>query len=204
MKKIMILPAVLLFCLVSYGQCVAEAPHQIAGFRLGTDIQQYKDFLLTDTALPLRHSEYLSEVEVKPIEGYKSGYVSYGNCGQPGKVMKIKLKYDRDDKEFFDELMERFDKKFGKPSEYKGDAFRSCVAWKWSFTDTDKSKIILMLQHNCQDDEDYMSGNAVKISSKTLIDGERACYEEKHPEPKGDDADKKAKKKYDFKSLLPE
>ncbi len=204
MKKMMCSLAVLIFSLVSYGLCTAEAPHQIAGLQLGADIQQYKDLLQMDTALPLRHSEYLSEVDVKPIEGYRGGYISYGNCDQAGKIVKIKLKYERDDKEFFDELMERFDKKFGKPAEYKGDAFRSCVAWKWSFTDSEKNKISLMLQHNCQDDEDYMSGNAVKMSLKNLIDSERACYDQKHPEPKNDEGDKKAKKKFDFKNLVPE
>lgn len=204
MKNLICLPAVLVLSLVVCGLCDAEAPRQIANFRLGTDISQYKDHVQMDTAIALRHSEYLSEVDIKPIEGYKSGYVSYGNCDQPGAIVKIKMKYERDDKEFFDELMERFDKKFGKPAEYKGDAFRACIAWKWAFTDAEKNKIYMVLQHNCQDDEDYTSGNAIKLWMKNRIDSERACYENKHPEQKGEDAEKKAKKKPDLKNLIPE
>jgi hypothetical protein len=204
MKKMICLPAVLVLLLFFYGLCGAEAPRQIATFRLGTDISQYKDLVQMDTAVVLRHSEYLSETDIKPIEGYKSGYLAYGNCDQPGAVIKIKMKYERDDKEFFDELMERFDKKFGKPAEYKGDAFRACIAWKWAFTDAEKNKIYMVLQHNCQDDEDYTSGNAVKLWMKNRIDSERTCYDNKHPEPKGEDAEKKAKKKPDFKNLIPE
>jgi len=204
MKKLVCLSAALVVSLLFCGLCGAEAPRQIAGFRLGVNVSQYKDQVQVETAVPLRHSEYLSEVDIKPIDGYRSGYLSYGNCDQPGTIVKIKLKYDRDDKEFFDELMERFDKKFGKPSEYKGDAFRACIAWKWSFTDSEKNKINMVLQHNCQDDEDYTSGNAVKLWMKNRIDRERACQEEKQSESKGEDAEKKARKKPDIRNLIPE
>lgn len=207
MKKavfIFVIPVVtLLFSL----NCRAEAPRRIAGFLLGADVSQYKDQLSMDTALPVRHSEYLTEVDIKPVEGYKSGYVTFGNCEQPGRIARIKLKYERDEKEFFDELMERFGKKFGKPSEYKGDAFRACIAWKWTFTDNEKNKISLILQHNCQDEDDYLSGNAVKMSLRSLMEKERRCYESKHPELSQDKdapADKKAVKKVDFRNLIPE
>ena len=43
----------------------AEAPQQIAGIRIGASIDQYRDILQMDTKLPVRHMEYLSEVELK-------------------------------------------------------------------------------------------------------------------------------------------
>ena len=129
--------------------------------------------------------EYLSEVELKtPFEGYRSGYLFYGNCDKPGRIVKIKLKYERSDKEFFDDLVQRFKRKFGEPDQYRGDAFRAFIAWKWSFKDKDNNKISLILQHNSADVEEYTQGNSVKLSVTSFIEKEAICYEQKNPEPK--------------------
>lgn len=206
MKKIIYFIAIMTFFGI-HPLCFADAPHQIGGFGVGTNIKQYAESLRMDTSLPIRHMEYLSEVEVKPREGFRSGYLSYGNCHEPGQIVKIKLKYERESRKFFNELLERFKKKFGEPSEYKGDAFRAFVAWKWSFTDKDNNKISLILQHNRQNDEEYTSGNSVKISQITLIQKERQCYEKKHPEVK-ESAEKMQKessaKSPDFNLLVPQ
>ncbi len=126
--------AALLFPVLSF----AQAPQQIAGIRLGDNLDQYRNILRMDTSLPVRHMEYISEVELKPsFEGYRSGYIFYGNCDKPGRIVKIKLKYERSDKEFFEDLLQRFKQKFGEPDQYRGDAFRAFIAWKWSFRDKD-------------------------------------------------------------------
>ena len=182
----------------------AESPREIAGFRLGAKISDYKDSIVPVTALPLRHSEFLSEVDVKPPAGYKSGYITYGNCDQAERIVRIKLKYDREDKELFNDLVERFKEKFGAPSEYKGDAFRACLAWKWNFNDSSGDKIGLLLEHNCEQDEDISTGNSIKLTFRSEIEKERACFEKKYNEAKqGENSDEKAKGKPDFKSLVP-
>lgn len=181
-----------------------DVPREIGGFKLGVNLSDYKDQVLPDTALPLRHSEFLSEVDVKPPDGYKSGYITYGTCEQAEKVLRIKLKYEREDREFFNELMERFNKKFGKPAEYKGDAFRACLAWKWNFVTSSGEKINLLLEHKCEQDEDIGAGNSVKLTLRSAIDNERLCFEKKFRQAvKGDNSEEKPKGQPDFKMLVP-
>jgi len=162
-------------------------PREIAGIVLGVQVEQVKDMLRMETALPVRRAEYLMEVDVKPLEGYQSGSVTYGNCGNPGRIVKVRLRYDRDDKQFFDDLFKRFKERFGDTSEYKGDAFRMFLAWKWSFTDEQGNRVSLILQHNSMDDDDFPSGNIVKLSHTTDIEKERACYYRLHPHRRGTD-----------------
>jgi hypothetical protein len=186
----------------------AEAPQQIAGIRMGAAIDQYRDILAMENKLPVRHMEYLSEVELKaPFEGYRSGYVFYGNCDKPGRIVKMKLKYERSDKEFFDDLLQRFKRKFGEPDQYRGDAFRAFLAWKWSFKDKDGHSISLILQHNSSDVEEYTQGNSVKLSATSLIEKEAKCYELKNPEPKRAQpgkGQKSPREQADYQRLIPE
>jgi hypothetical protein len=198
---IIILISVTIFAVVSAS---AETPREIAGFRLGAKISDYKDNILMETALPVRHSEFLSEVDVKPPAGFKSGYLTYGKCDQSERVVRIKLKYDREDKDFFNDLLERFKEKFGSPSEYKGDAFRACLAWKWNFNEGSGDRIGLLLEHNCEQDEDINIGNSIKLIFRSEIEKERTCFEKKYSEVKqGENPDEKAKGKPDFKSFIP-
>lgn len=187
----------------------ADAPHQIAGFALGANINQYQHLLRMDSVIPIRHLECLSEVETKPIEGYKNGYILFGNCREPGRIVKIKMKYAYSDRAFYDQLLNIFKKKFGPPSEWRGDAFQTLISWKWSFTDKDHNKISMILQHYTGDDEEYTSGNSLKLSMTTAIDKERQCYEMK--EPGSSETARKQKpqktapsKEMDFSRFVPE
>jgi hypothetical protein len=194
----------LLFPATGFG----EVPLQIAGIRLGAGIDQYRNILQMDTSLPIRHMEYLSEVELKPsFDGYRSGYILYGTCDKPHQIVKIKLNYERADKKFFDDLLQHFKRKFGEPAQYRGDAFRAFIAWKWSFKDKDNRNISLILQHNSADVEEYTRGNSVKLTATSLIDQEAKCYEVKNPEPKSTEsgkASKKSEEQMDFRRFIPE
>ncbi len=54
--------------LLVVGVCLAsEAPHQISVFALNRDIADFKDYVIMETALPIRHMENIEEVEIKPI-----------------------------------------------------------------------------------------------------------------------------------------
>ena len=159
----------------------AQAPHQLGGFRLGADINAFAAQVDMDSRLPIRYMAYIQEVEIRQLAGFKSGLIGYGTCAEPGKVVRIKLKYADSSEDFFKSLLGQFKKRFGEPDEYRGDPFRVYIAWKWSFEDADHNRISLILSHNQQNDEEKL-GNAVKLSLTNWIEKERACYLSKHPE----------------------
>ena len=159
----------------------AQAPHGIAGFVLGKNINEYKDRIRPRTALPVRHLESVQEVEIEKIDGFKSGLINYGTCVEPGRILMIKLKYADASKKFYDTLLKRFKERFGEPSEWRGDPFHIVIDWKWSFTDTEKNRISLQLQHNTKDSKEKI-GNAVKISMTNALETERRCFDKKEAE----------------------
>jgi len=169
--------AILLF----HGICLAQAPHQVAGFSLGADIGNYREMVKMETSLPIRHMEYLKEVEIREMEGFKSGLIAYGDCDTPGRIVRIKLKYADSTKKFYETLLERFKNRFGEPSEWRGDPFQVIVAWKWSFTDSQNNTISMILQHNIRDEEQKI-GNSIKLTMTNLVKKERLCFEQRHPE----------------------
>lgn len=177
MKNIMVFGLALLL-ISAPGMIRAEAPHQVGGFALGQNIEKYKDRVILDTALPVRYSENMEELEIKFTQGFKSGLITYGTCAKPGQIARIKLKYADSSKGFYENLLKRFKKQFGEPDEYRGDPFGIFKAWKWSFVDEQSQRISLTLQHNSRDSEEKM-GNAVKISNITLIEEDGLCYKRK-------------------------
>jgi len=179
MKKqtILFITVILFF----YGVCFADAPHGVGGFVLGKHINEYKGMVKMETAMPIRHQEHLHDLAIKEIEGFKSGYISFGNCSELGRIVRIKLKYLDSTKKFYNLLLKRFKKRFGEPSEWRGDSFHIVIAWKWSFIDNDNNRISLILQHNTKDQEEKM-GNSVKLTTTNMIEEERLCYEKKFDE----------------------
>ena len=125
--------------------------------------------------------ECLKEVETKNVEGFKSGLLSYGTCDKPGRIVRIKLKYADPTKKFYDTLLRHFKKRFGEPSEWRGDSFQVIIAWKWSFTDENNNRISMILQHNTMDEEQKM-GNSIKLTMTNLVMKERHCFEKMYPE----------------------
>lgn len=180
MKKKIILWLPLTIILLQ-GVCLAQAPHQVAGFVLGKNIADYKDKLKMETAIPIRYMEYINEVEIRETNGFKSGLIAYGNCDSPGRILRIKLKYTNSSKDFYNKLLKRFKEKFGDPSEWRGDSFHVVIAWKWSFTDQKNNRISMILQHNTKDEEEKL-GNSLKMTMTNLFHRERLCFEKKEPE----------------------
>lgn len=160
-----------------------KAPQQIAGFVLGEDISKYESNLNRASSWPVRYQQYLTEVDLNNLEGYKNGTLTYGTCAHPGTIVRIKLKYAASDRRFFEDLLTRYKEKFGDPDEWKGDPFQVIIAWKWSFKDAKNHQISLILQHSMDDEQKL--GNSVKLTDMTLLDGELLCDEKKAP-PKTD------------------
>lgn len=183
MKVQRFIETVLMFFLLS-GICMAQAPHQMGGFVLGKHIAEYKERVKMETAMPIRHMECLKEVEIREMEGFKSGLIGYGTCASPGRIARIKLKYADSSRKFYDRLLALFKKRFGEPVEWRGDPFHVVIAWKWSFVDKKKNRISLYLQHNVKDEEEKM-GNSVKLNMRNFIEDERRCFEKKNLDSSG-------------------
>jgi len=161
------------------GLCLAgDAPHQIGVFVLNQNISEAKDYVIMETALPIRHMENIEEVEVKSMTGIKSGLLAYTTCASPGDIVRIKLKYKDASKKFYEQLLERIQQKFGEPDEYRGDPFHIVLSWKWSFVDQKNERISLILQHNSLDTEEKI-GNSIKLTNRSRISADLKCYREK-------------------------
>ncbi len=133
-----------------------ETPLSVGGFTLGRPIETVADRVIMETALPVRYMENLHEVEIR---------------------VRIKLKYDDGSLELFQELLRRFKKKYGEPTDYMGDPCRVFISWKWSFTGADGIRVSLTLQHN-QQDEDEKMGNAVKLTLHNRLEDDARCFKE--------------------------
>lgn len=166
------------------------APRGIGAFALGQDIAELTAAVRMESVLPLRYQEYINEVEIEPSKGLKSGLIAYGLCAQPGKVLRIKLKYSDSSREFYDSLLEWTKQRFGQPSEYNGDPFHIVISWKWSFVDPSGQRISLNLAHNTRDVEEKF-GNTIKLTLISAIEQERTCYLKQNPTVRKREADKK-------------
>jgi hypothetical protein len=156
----------------------AEAPRTIAGITLGQPIRNFAEIVIMETTLPVRYAENLYEVEIRPIEGFKTGLIGYGTCQKDQPVVRIKLKYADSRRAFFDELIGRFKKAFGEPDEYRGDPFQNVIGWKWAFTDKANNRISMILQHNATDEDEKM-GNTFKLTLLNALEEDARCYEKK-------------------------
>jgi hypothetical protein len=184
---------------------LAQVPYEVGGFRLGGHINDFADRVKMATAIPIRYQEYLSEVEIKDFEAFKSGLITFGTCQAAGRIVRIKLKYADSSERFFNQLVDRITARYGKPDEWRGDSFGIVKAWKWSFRDGNGNRISLNLQHNTRDDEEKM-GNAIKMTMHNLVEEERLCYEKRQAGRAAKDAagrSKPAGGKTDWDLLVP-
>ncbi|MFC1857675.1 hypothetical protein ACFL9U_06545 [Thermodesulfobacteriota bacterium] len=202
MKNKIFLLGIFGLCFLIPNLSLAQAPQQVGGFELGQDIGKYIDMLNMETAFPVRYNEFLNQVETKENEMFKSGLVAYGTCANPGRIVRVKLKYADSSRKFYKTLLKRFEDRFGDPSEYRGDSFQVVIAWKWSFTDSQNNRISLVLQHNTRDEEEKM-GNAVKLTVRNYVEEESRCFEKRHPEGEKTPRKKTSKRSRNWDLLIP-
>jgi hypothetical protein len=194
----------MMICFLMVGNVSAQAPREIAGFALGKNIADYQDMIRMETMLPIRYAEFLKEVEIRNVPGYKSGLITYGDCADPGRILRIKLKYADSSRQFYNDLLDRYRKSFGKPDRWRGDPFHVLVAWKWSFTDKEGNRISMILQHNIEDTTRKI-GNAVKLSMLNFEEEEIQCFEKKESEIRGSETkqDRKAGVEQNWDLFIP-
>ncbi len=158
----------------------SSIPQAIGPFALGQDMSELAPAVRMESVLPLRYQEYLNEVAIQPLAGFKSGLITYGLCAQPGKVVRIKLKYSDNSRKFYDALLERIKQRFGRPTEYNGDPFHIIISWKWSFVDPAGNRVSLNVAHNTSDVEEKF-GNTIKLTVGSAIKKERDCFLRRNP-----------------------
>ena len=195
MKKLLFF-SLLLVQSISY----AQTPTGVGGFVLNTDVKQYKSELKAETTLPIRFMEGISEVEIQQRPGFKSGYIAYGNCAAPGKVVRIKLKYKDSSKDYYEELLEAYRDKFGKPK-WLGDPFHVISTWKWSFKEGN-NQVEIYLQHNLSNKDEKL-GNSVKMTMLNLLKDELTCFSEKNPDFRKSTPVNGATDKVELEDLIP-
>ncbi|MCG6930850.1 MAG: hypothetical protein LJE64_09885 [Desulfofustis sp.] len=167
-----ILPVSLAISTVGAQQTV---PSAIGGFTLNSPISDYGQ---------KHYQNYLNEVIVTDLEGFRKGFITYGTCENPGRILRIKLKYHDASAEFFEELLERYKQAFGSKPKFSGDRFGNVKIWKWTFIDSEGHKVSLALQHNLKDLDESI-GNMVKLSLPELMDAERICFNKTVPDDDG-------------------
>jgi len=195
MKKIVFFSLLLL-----HVSSFAQIPSGVGGFTLNADVEQFRDQLKAETTLPIRFMEGVSEVEIQPRPGFKSGYIAYGNCAAPGKIIRIKLKYKESSKQFHQQLLDAYKDKFGKPK-WLGDPFHVVSTWKWTFKDGD-NEVEIYLQHNLSN-KDEKVGNSVKMTMLNLLSDEHACFTAQNPDFRKADAVKSSGDKPGLEDLIP-
>lgn len=192
-----------LFLVVPISGQAHDIPMSLAGIRLGSDVSTVKHCCKITTDIPLSDERHLNEIDLMPefVPGIKSGTVAYANCSKKGAIVRIKLKFDNSSRSFFDDLLDRYTDKFGKPIKWRGNPFQTVLAWKWSFSDSHGQKINLELTHS--NDDDYKIGNFVKMTSRSLWEEEEACYKKTLEPADGNGATPTPPEKLDYRQLIP-
>ncbi|HFQ89276.1 MAG TPA: hypothetical protein ENK27_04280 [Desulfobulbus sp.] len=165
-KRIILLCTCILLLPAMPAPAADKVPHEIGGFRLGASIDDYSY---------ISYRNFLKQVVVDHIGGFRKGVIEYGVCAKPGQIVKIKLKYLDSSEKFYRKLFKEFKRRFGEPDEYTGDTFGIVKSWKWHFRDRNGNRISLSLQHNLKNPDEAM-GNMVKMSLPDRIEAERKCF----------------------------
>ncbi|WP_138774437.1 hypothetical protein [Desulfohalovibrio reitneri] len=200
-------PLILFFLLLAFSPVCALAadngPRTIAGITLGEDISTAKDKVNMASASSTWSHPYLTRVEVPDLPGFKWGYITYGNCAKPGRIVRIKLKYENESLDFFKRLLAAYKKRFGGSPQWRGNAFGTLRTWKWGFDDGDMGDISLILQHYSGDDDTYSDGNTVRLAARDRMVEERECWLKKQKEAGGRGDHEAGEWTGDIEDLLP-
>ncbi len=180
-----------------------DMPMSLAGITLGTDISTVHSSCKMATDIPLVEERQLNEIELKSqfVAGIKSATVAYANCQNKGKIVRIKLKFDNPSLDFFNDILSRYKKIFGKPEEWRGDPFQKVISWKWSFKDNMGQKVGLELTHS--KDDDYKMGNFVKMTLRSLWEEEAECFKRSLGPPDAKESSPTPEDKLDYSKLIP-
>lgn len=195
MRNVAVFCLALVLGLVGGPALAAEAPMELAGIRLGETVAEAGAKLRpAGTGRECRQSG-LAMAPVAPVAGYRSGYVDYGQCAKPGRIVRIKMHYADDSLEFFNKILTVLQKRYGEPTQWRGNAFGTLRTWKWSLTAANGTRISLILMHYAGDDGTFTQGNSIRIAASDFIRQEQHCQETKDATERGTPSLEAAKSK---------
>ncbi len=179
MPRTIVIVVALVALFAANGVCRAEPPSQLAGIRLGDKVGDYADRLDMAKAVPVWDKPYLTRVNVKPTKGFKGGYVLFGNCAAPGRIVRIKFKYRGKDMKFFKARLAALVKRCGEPKVLHPDA-DGYQGRRWLFGPQKSLAVALLLERYEGDGLDVTQGNSIRLTNNVFLGEERACWEAKH------------------------
>ncbi len=197
--------AVFLVLALGCAPCLARAadgPLELAGIRLGQTVEAMGDRLVASATDRAFHRPYIGNVPVAPTPGFRSGYAEVGLCAKPGRIVRVKMHYADDSLAFFNHVMAALKKRYGEPSEWRGNAFGTLRTWKWSLKAPDGQPVSLILMHYAGEDGAFTEGNSIRIAATSLVREEERCQAEKQATETGRAAAQKDAA--DIKALGPE
>ncbi|KAB1441695.1 hypothetical protein [Pseudodesulfovibrio senegalensis] len=162
--------------LVSGAWASGPAPVSVAGIRLGDDFSRYQDMCRMEHAGAMSDAIFLDEALIRTgaIHGVRGGSIIYGNCANPGKIVRIKIKFADMSKRLFKDLLALYTKRFGDPSSYQGDSFRNVIAWEWDISGSEGRHVKIVLMYST--DSSIRPGVSIKMTDQSLLDLEFSCY----------------------------
>jgi hypothetical protein len=153
----------------------AEGPLELAGLRLGDTATAAGAKLRLEAVAAPSGRTGLSMVPVAPVAGFRSGYVDVGQCADPGRIVRVKMHYADDSLEFFNTILAALKKRYGEPSQWRGNAFGTLRTWKWSLRAADDTAVSLIVMHYAGDDGSFTQGNSIRIAASDRARREERC-----------------------------
>lgn len=157
-----------------------EVPSSLAGINLGDKAARHKARIRNADQRPVKNAPWVHRVAVAGDKFFSGGYVLVGTCAEPGRVIRIKMRYRDQGLDFFRAVAGDLLRSYGDPAEYKGDFEGRTMGNKWSFTDDRTRPVSLILQHTEGEDPEEGSGTSVKLTNWGMLEAERACWETRH------------------------
>jgi hypothetical protein len=170
----------LALCVAARADAGVSGPTELAGVRLGETLDQAGSKIVRPAIERAIHQPFLGLAPLAPLAGYRSGYVDYGLCAKPERIVRIKLHYADASLAFFDRLLGALKKRYGEPNEWRGNAFGTLRTWKWGLHAADGQPVSLILMHYEGEDGAFTEGNSIRLSATGMVREEEACFAEKY------------------------
>lgn len=179
---------VVVLVLLMAGPARAESFKTLAGLELGADMDRYWALLYRDTATKLPDMPYLWEASLKPgaIPGVRGGSLSYSGCSEQDRLIRMKLKFADRSEQLFKELHRLYQRRWGKPDQWMGNAFKTVQAWQWILGKGGPDEVEVILMYSKVDD--MRPGVSIKMTLNTLLHAEHVCWEQSRDREDVDDA----------------
>lgn len=161
----------------AFAQSAVQAPREVAGLALGADVKDLASRLDLTKAMPLWDRPYLTRANIQPTKGFRSGYVLFGNCANPGKIVRVKLKYADKDPSFFRNTGRTLTTRYGEPKPLMSDQGGLYLGMAWKFGTIKTGVTALLLEHSAGDDPEDAEGTSIRLTDNGLLAQEELCYE---------------------------